>query len=305
MARPNLDWNVWRVRLGYGAFAVLAFALALRWTFPSDALRERIVAEAAARGYTVNVQKAGLGGGLLGVRAEGITVDDGTGLKFPVDSASVALRVLPLLTGRRSVAFDVELWDGRVRGTADVSGDERAVTVALEGLDLARAIPLRRASGLDLVGKVTGAADLVVPATPQGKLGGRADAKVTGAGVSGGKVPVPGMEGGIPVPKLSLGDVVADVKIDQGKATFQKLEAKGGDAEASAEDLFLVVQPRLKDSPISGRARLKIRDAFWAQGNMAGLRGLAEAAMAGAKSGDAYVYQLSGSLARPAARPAR
>lgn len=305
MPRLSVDWTVWRPRLAYAAFALVAFVLALRWTFPSGALRERLVAEAAARGYVVDVQHAGPGGGLLGIRAEGITIDDGSGLKFPVDSASVSLRVWPLLTGRRSIAFDVAVWDGTVRGTADLTGDERSVVLSVKGVDLARALPLRRASGLDLLGTLSADADLVLPGTPQGKVGGRAELKIAGAGVAGGKVPVPGMEGGLPVPRLALGEIVADVKVDQGKATFQKLEAKGGDAEASAEDLFLVVQPRLRDSPISGRARLKIRDGFWAQANMQGLRGIAEAAMASARSGDAYVYQLSGSLARPSARPGR
>jgi type II secretion system protein N len=312
MARLSVDWTTWRPRLGYAAFALVSFVLALRWTFPTDALKARLLQEApgllarAGLPYSlVDVEKVGPGGGLLGLRAEQLTLDDGNGLKFPVDSAVVSLRAWPLLTGRRSVAFDVAVWDGTVRGTVDLSGDERSVVVAIDGVDLARALPLRRASGLDLLGKVSVDADLVMPGTAQGKVGGRAGLKVAGAGIAGGKLPLPGMEGGLPVPKLALGEIVAEVKVDQGKATFQKLEAKGGDAEASAEDLFLVVQPRLRDSPISGRARLKIRDAFWTQANMQGLRGIAEAAMASAKSGDAYVYQLSGSLAHPSARPGR
>jgi type II secretion system protein N len=299
-----IDWKVWRPRLAYGAFALLSFLLALRWTFPSGAVRERIVAEAAARGLALEIQDVGPGGGLLGLTARGITIDDGSGLKFPVESATASLRLWPLLAGRGSIAFDVRLWDGTVSGTADLSGDERRVVVEIAGLDLSRALPLRRASGLDLVGKLSAAADLVVPGTPQGKVGGTADARVEGAGVSGGTVPVPGMEGGLPVPRLALGDVMAQSRIEQGKATFQRLEAKGGDVEATAEDLFLVVQPRLKDSPISGRARLRIRENFWSQSGMQGLRGIAEAAMASARSGDGYLFQLSGSLARPQARPA-
>lgn len=298
----TLDWKVWRPRLAYGGFALLSFLLALRLTFPSGAVRERIVAEAAARGLALEIQDVGPGGGLLGLTARGITVDDGSGLKFPVDSATGSLRFWPLLAGRRSLAFDVQLWDGTVSGTADLSGDERRVVVEVAGLDLARALPLRRASGLELVGKLSAEVDLVVPGTPQGKLGGTAEARVEGAGVSGGSVPIPGMEGGLPVPRLTIGEVVAQSRIEQGKATFQRLEAKGGDVEVTAEDLFLVVQPRLKDSPISGRARLRIRDAFWAQSGMQGLRGIAESAMASARSGDGYVFQLTGSLARPQAR---
>jgi type II secretion system protein N len=244
------------------------------------------------------------GGGLLGLTARGITVDDGTGIKYPVEEVTATLRFWPLLAGRRSVAFDARLWDGEVRGRADLSGAERDLVVEADRLDLARAIPLRRATGLELVGKLSAEADLVVPGTPQGRLAGSARASIEGAGLAGGQVPVPGMEGGLPVPRMALGEVQADVTVEQGKASFRKLEARGGDAEVTGEDLFLVVQPRLKDSPISGRARLRIRDAFWTQAGMAGMRAIAEAAMAGARSGDgSYVFQLSGSLARPQARP--
>jgi type II secretion system protein N len=303
MAR--LDWNVWRPRLGYAAFAVAAFLVALRATFPYDAVRERITRLAAASGYAVEAQELGPGGGLLGVTARGLTVDDGSGLKFPVEEVTASLRLWTLLTGHPSVAFDVRIWDGRIIGTVGVSGAERALELNATGLDLARALPLRRASGLELVGKLFAEADLVLPATPQGKAAGAAQARVEGAGVSGGQVPVPGMEGGLPVPKLSLGEVAAQLKVDQGKATFEKLEALGGDAELTTSDLFLVLQRRFRDSPVSGRARLRIKDAFWTQSGTQGLRGIAESAMAAARGSDGwYTYQLSGSVGRPTPRPA-
>jgi type II secretion system protein N len=202
------------------------------------------------------------------------------------------------------MAFDVALWDGRIHGVADLSGETRALEVAVDGVDLARALPLRRASGLDLVGKVTGRADLTLPGTPQGKIGGTVEAGVGGAGISGGSVPVPGMTGGLPVPKLALGDVTAKVKVDQGKASFQQLETRGGDAELTGEDVFLVLMPRLGASPLGGRLRLRIRDAFWTQSGMQGFKGIAEAAMATGRSGDgSYSFQLSGTLDHPAARP--
>ena len=301
----RIDWATWRPRLGYAAFALVAFLVALRFTFPADAVRERMVLEAAARGLTLEVQRIHPGGGLLGLAAEGITLDDGSGVKLAVDEATVTLRFWPLLAGRRSIAFDAALWDGRVRGQADLSGDPRPLEVTVDGVDLARAMPLRRASGLDLVGKVSGHAELELPATPQGKLRGTAEAHVDGAGVAGGAVPVPGMTGGLPVPKLALGALSAQTKVDQGKATFQKLEARGGDAEITGEDVYVVVFPSIGVSPLSGRIRLRIHDAFWTQSGMQGFKGIAEAAMAGGRTSDgSYLFQVSGSLAHPSARPA-
>ena len=46
----KIDWIRWRPRLLYGAFTAVAFILALRWTFPAEAVKQRIIVEAAARG---------------------------------------------------------------------------------------------------------------------------------------------------------------------------------------------------------------------------------------------------------------
>ena len=49
----KIAWNVWRPRLGYGAFTLVAFLLSLRWTFPADAVKQRLVVEAAAQGLSL------------------------------------------------------------------------------------------------------------------------------------------------------------------------------------------------------------------------------------------------------------
>jgi type II secretion system protein N len=243
--------------------------------------------------------------GFLGIEAEGVTVEDASGLKIPVDELTASLRLLPLLTGRRSVAFDARLYEGEVEGTADLSGDERHVAVSAEAVDLSRALPLRKASGVDLAGKLSGRADLVLPAAPTGKPTGRIDLTVKEAGVNGGRVPVPGMTGGFAAPKVSLGEVVATVALDQGKATFEKLEARGGDADITAEGLYAVLQPRLQFAPISGKAKLKVKDAFWSRRETQPLKGIAEASLASSRSRDgAWNFLISGSVGRPQLRPA-
>jgi hypothetical protein len=39
----KIDWNRSRPRLLYGAFTLVAFLLALRFTFPADAVKQRII----------------------------------------------------------------------------------------------------------------------------------------------------------------------------------------------------------------------------------------------------------------------
>jgi type II secretion system protein N len=298
----KVNWTVWRPRLAYGAFALVAFALSLRWTFPSEAMKERLIMEAGRRGWQIDVDRVSAGG-LLGMRARGVRLETASGLAIPVEDLVASLRVLPLLAGRRSVAFDARIYDGRVEGTADLSGSARRVQVEVDGVDLALALPLRKASGLDLVGRVTGTADLTLPAAPDQRPTGRVDVAVAGAGIAGGAVPLPGMTP-LPLPKMGLGSLVAAVKVADGKASFEKLEATGGDADVRTEGLYFVVQPRMELSPVSGRAKVKVADAFWSQSGAQGLKGLAEAALASARGSDgAWNFAVSGSVGRPRLQP--
>src|SRR5690606_32898811 len=109
---------------------------------------------------------------------------------------------------------------------------------------------------------------------------------------------------GLAVPRVDLGEVVAAVKLGDGRATFEKLEAAGGDAEVRGEGVYLLLQPRLESSPIFGKARVKVQDAFWSRSGAQGFKGLAEAALASAKGSDgAWSFDVTGSVGRPRVQP--
>ena len=122
--------------------------------------------------------------------------------------------------------------------------------------------------------------------------------------MNGGQLPVPGMTGGLALPKLGLGEIVAAVKLDQGKATFEKLEARGGDADFTAEGLYAVLQPRLQFAPLAGKAKLRVKDAFWAKRETQAFKGVAEAALASSRGRDgAWSFQHLGERREAAAPP--
>jgi type II secretion system protein N len=299
----RIDWTVRNRRIAYGAFAALAFVAALRWTFPSEAVKERLIYEAGIRGWQIEVDRVSAGG-LLGIRAEGLKLDNASGLAVPVDDVTASLRLLPLLVGRRSISFDARMWEGSIRGTADLSGDERRLVAHVSGVDLARALPLRKASGADLLGTLRGDADLTLSSAPAARPTGRVDLAVEGAGISGGQLPIPGMTA-FPLPRVGLGELSAAVKLADGKATFEKLETKGGDAELRTEGLGFVVQPRMEFAPLYGKAKLKVQDAFWGKSGTQGFKGLAEAALASAKGSDgAWSFTVTGSVGHPRVQPA-
>jgi type II secretion system protein N len=300
----KIDWTVWKPRAAYGAFAAVAFLLALRWTFPGEATKERLIMEAGARGWQIDVERVSAGG-LFGVRARGVKLETASGLAIPIDDVTASLRLLPLLVGRRTVAFDAVVYDGRVRGTADLSGDRRRVVLDVEGLDLGLALPLRKAAGIDLLGKVGGSADVVLPTAPDQRPTGRVDATVQEAGIAGGQLPLIGMSSGLTLPRIGLGKVVAAVNLADGRATFEKLEASGGDAELRTEGLYFVVQPRMELAPLVGKARVKVADAFWSRSGTQTFKGLADVALASSKGSDgAWNLNVMGSVGHPRVQPA-
>ncbi|ABC80452.1 type II secretion system protein GspN [Anaeromyxobacter dehalogenans] len=295
----RVDWNVWRPRAGYAAFALLAFAVALRGTFPSEAVRERLILEAGARGWQFEADDLGPGG-LLGVTAEGVRLEDHASHQLAIDRVSASLRLLPLLMGRQVMDVDALVYEGRVRGSTALNGAERRTVLALEGLDLARAVPLKVATGMDLQGSVSGSVDVTVPEAPAGRPTGHMELAVARAGVAGGQLPIPGMATGLRLPRVGLGEIAASVKLEGGKAAVERLEAKGGDVELATDGLAVTLGPRLEHAAVFGKATVRIQPAFWGASATAGLRPIVEAALASARTPDgAYRLQVVGTLGHP------
>ena len=307
----RIDWiskklgqTEWRPRLAYGGFAALAFLVALRWTFPSEAMKERLIFEAGSRGWQIDVDDVSAGG-VLGFRARGVKLESHAGLAIPVDDVTASLRVLPLLVGRQSVSFDARIYDGRVEGRADLSGKSRRIVAEAAGVDLGLALPLRKASGLDLLGRVAGTADLEIPADPNGRPTGRVDVGVKEAGIAGGQLPIPGMTGGLTLPKIGLGELTAALEIRDGKATFERFEAKGGDAEIHADGVYFLVQQRQEFAPIFGKVKVKVADAFWRKPGTQSFKTLTDMTLAQSRGRDgSWNFSLMGSVGHPLMQPA-
>ncbi len=301
----KVDWTTWRPRLLYGAFFALAFLFALRQTLPAAAIKDRLVQEAALRGWTLDAAEAGPAG-LVGVGLKDVTLKDKAGLAIPIEQLDASLSPAGLLRGKVRVALAARLYEGTVRGAFDLKGAPQEVDLAIDGLDLSRAAPLRKAAGVDLDGVASGTAHLTLPADAAAQPAGRADLTVTGAGVAGGKVPVPGMAAGLTVPKLSLGTLTAAVKLEGGKATFERLGTSGGDAVIVADGLAVTLQnqPRLEFAPLFGKATIKLADAFVQRPEGKSMKSLVDLALAAGKAKDgSYHLQLFGSLGHPQARP--
>jgi type II secretion system protein N len=292
----------WQRRAAYAAFAVVAFLYALHATFPAAAVAQRLAAEAAAAGWKLNAADSEPAG-LAGVRMTGVTLQRGGGARFGVDSITARLQLLPLLLGRRGVDFDARLFEGRIDGAAVVSSGARTIDATISGVDLSRAPALREAIGVALAGTVRGDVDLTLDTRDPAKSSGSLALTVEGAAIQPGQLPVPGMASGLTVPRVSLGTISAQAQVREGRAAFERLEARGGDLELTGQDFYLALQPRLAQAPLAGRARLTVQPAFWNQPAGAKLRPVAELALQSARGPDgAYGLQVYGTLGRPQVR---
>lgn len=290
----------WKKQAAYGAFVALAFLFALQRTFPADAVQERLTLEAAAQGWQIHmidIAPSGFGG----VRMREVTLESRDGTRIPVDEARASLGLWPLLMGRSSLAFDLRLFHGRLKGVMEEGRRTQRLAFRGEGLDLAAAGPVKQALGFDVSGILRADVDVTLDPKDQQKTVGHVELSVERAGVAG-QVPIPGMSGGLTLPQTSLGTVTGRATVRAGKAEFDKLEARGADVEATGESLYFVVQPRLEFAPVFGRARVKVADAFWRKAPA--LRPLAEASLASALRPDgSWQFQVYGSLGHPLAKP--
>jgi type II secretion system protein N len=292
----------WQRRAAWILFFALAFLFALQRTFPSEAVKERLIMEAAARGWQVtmtDIEPSGFGG----VTATGVVVETREGLKVPLDRVTAALRVLPLLLGRRQLSFDAEVFEGRVHGWAQEGKEQQRLVLSAGGVDLSRAAPVKQLSGLDLAGSLTADVDLTLDLKDATKSAGHVDLAVENGAINGGQLKVASMGGALTLPRIDLGKVVAKAVVKDGKATVEKLDAQSNDLQAGTEGLYVQMQQRLELSAVSGRARLKLADGFWEKSGTAAFRGVTEMALGRARQPDgAYAFQIFGTLAHPQAR---
>ena len=294
----------WRKTGAYVFFFAFAFVVALRLTFPVEAVKERLILDSAAQGFQVKVNDLSPSG-LVGIRAREVTVTTADGTRIPLEELKVGLRIWPTIRGRRAYSFDASIFDGHVVGSTDTSKTTEHYQARVTGIDLSRAGVVRAATGLDLAGILSGTLDVTLDPKDPSKSTGNLDFQVTDGAIRGGKIQLAGMEGGLTVPPVKLGAIAARGAVKSGRADFGTLESKGDDVDIVAEQVFVQLQPKVEHSALSGKARVRPTEAFWRKEQVAPLKPLIDAGLASAKGRDGgYGFQIYGTLGKPQARPA-
>jgi type II secretion system protein N len=313
----------WKLVLGYGAFAVVAFFLCLMLTFPYDSLRRIAVEAAADSGFALHI--GSLRPGLRGLTAtnvrlhktpHGITPELRTlllsargvpagseELGEPLHVASVAVRpsLFPL-----GVAFHADVLDGNISGSVGGIKDVR-VAVRMNGLD-ASGGNLPAFSGMNLEGTLNGSLTLTLPRNrgqpDLAQASGELALDTQSLLIKGGTIIVPmyGQPTPVDLPRISLGDFTARIHIDKGQGTVEALQTKSEDLELQGSGTLKLAQ-RLDLSQPDMDFKLRAEPDFV---NRLGILGAGLSVLPTDKADPKFrVAHLSGFLNRPNFGPAR
>jgi type II secretion system protein N len=283
-------WARWTA---YAAFSWLVFSLSLFLTFPSDAVKERVVGMAQRSGLRLRVESVNL------AFPPGLTLRDSYLILRDADpeaqKGAVAIHIskltvrpslLGLLTGKPGISFDARLWDGKVSGKAGKNDEGGRLQVRASGLDLAQSV--LGAIGLQAAGKVD-ELRLEVAGANLREMVGELTIKGEGLVIEGGSIAE------FELPKVALGTLAGKIAIADGKAEFENFEANGEDLSAAVDGTIRLAD-RLSQFTVQTRLRFRPTDEFWARNEM--LRAGASIALKKDDEGF-HTVQLYGQLTKP------
>jgi type II secretion system protein N len=230
---PLQGWHRTAAWTGLGVFL---FAFFLTLTFPYDAVRSRLVAQAEEAGFLLHMDS--LGPAFLGISAHGVRLAPQGGAPGPlatpirVDRLTLRPSLIPL-----GVGFSADLFGGQASGKVG-TGSAPSIRLRARGLSLKKSA-LQAMTGIDADGTLDGDLSLDIPSgTARGagpdlalasgsvRLGGK------GLSIQGGTLTLPMMP--LDLPAASLGVLELELPIEKGLGTLKTFHLEGPDLEVRA-----------------------------------------------------------------------
>jgi type II secretion system protein N len=227
----------WRKPAGWAGLGFFLFACFLALTFPYDAVRSRIGAEADAAGLWVRMES--IGPALFGVTARGVRIARrADGPEAPPPPVQIDRLTLRPSLWPWGVGFSASLFGGDASG---VIGTRSAPKLRLDfhKLGLRRA-NIQGLTGLDADGTLGGLLELDIPASgPRGgepdlaQASGHLRLSGTGLQIQGGTITIPlfGQMTPVDLPPVALGTLEVDAPIERGVANVKTFNLRGTDGE--------------------------------------------------------------------------
>lgn len=280
--------------VGYVAFGLAVFLVALYFTFPYDVLRERLAAEVQ--------QATGLSARIGAVRPQlpaGIVIDD---LRlYPTPQATApfvrlarvtASSVLDLLQGRPpSVEFVGQAAQGNLTGSVLQEESRRTISLQWREVDLGQLQPLLGSLPFQLTGRSRGTLRLASPGNDHTRGSGSAELQVERGSF---RYQSPG---GLKLPEVSFTGLQLRLDLGGGQLRLREGRVDGTDLQVTALGQS-VLRRALGESPIAGQLRLRLTPALRQRAPELGLL------VAGAPDPEGFAtYTLTGTLAAPRLLP--
>lgn len=320
---------------GYSCWFVVCLVAFIYLTFPINSVKGRVETELEkALGHgkqgkhgvnpDVTIDKLSLWR-LSGVSAKRVQVQLGStnpdpGASFMIDEARGRVGIFSLLFGSPAGTFDIDAYGGNIAGDLSVGepfkktpkGQKpkksarknyqlKTLDADIKKIDLAKIPAVQEKARVPVTGLLEGTIDLDLGAQPDKEANGDVDLKIANVNLGPGvlAIPLPGLTGGLTIPSINMGNVVARLNMDKGKATSDRVGVAGKDFNANI-DLEMTLNRLLKMSQVKGEGWFKIEESFLeTNGKMKTILELASPLKKVKNDEGQYEFNMSGRINKP------
>jgi type II secretion system protein N len=277
--------------VGYPLFAIVTFVFALHYTFPYERVKERAI-DALSDDYDVDIQSVEPGFFPGSVEFKGIMLmsrpeKDGEEVtRIFIDKVELDIGLFALIGGKTDIDIKAKIANGSVSGNIVVSKGSLTVDLTTKKLPLGQVPGLAGAIGLPMDGGLDADFELKLPKGRAGYEWKEADGRIKiscpSCTVGDGEAKISPKarssksrsakrraafaSGGVTVPRLDLGNLVAEIEINKGKGVIKQFNAQSGDGELYI-DAELKLARKFKDSTMPGCMRFKVDDSMGNRGD--------------------------------------
>ncbi len=288
---------------GYPLFFLVCFVFFAYKTFPYERLADRLVQEARAQGYELEIVSL-TNSGLTGLTFEDLRVtlpaegEDSPPAEVIFDELTVSTSLFSLISDTKSYSFDAEFAGGEAQGDISLGEDTMEFEAEMEDINLEALSVLRKFTKVPLSGILNGEVVLAMP-SEVAESTGNVEITIEGLSIGDGesKLDIPGW-GGLTLDRADAGNLELVATIEGGSAKIERATAHGKDLEVDVVGKVRLLRP-LKRSELNVMLRVKIQDAYKERSSkIATMLELASSGLKAALTADGAIqYMVAGSFA--------
>ena len=323
----NARLSKWLPMLGYGAYFGLACVVLLIFAFPYHKVKDLLEDQVASSGEAELTIGEVSANPLLGVTLHDVALrllPKRRSIALPgapqsdhqpqpkskpmrFERVSVGLSLWGLLFGDQDVSLSFEGLGGEAEASLERSGKRWSIEAEAEGIRLAAIPPVRNAIGLPVKGVCKLNAKMEAEEGRVASSSGEIKLDCQGGAIGDGqaKLKIPGnafLAMGLTLPRVSLGRVEGNLRIEKGIVTFRRVATRSKDVELMLEGSARLGQP-LRYSTMSAYLRFRLSQALISRDSKFEL--LQNGLSAGKRADGFYGFRLSGQLSTLRPVPSR